>query len=242
MGEEEKKKAEEEGKEEDKKEEKKDEETVEEKEEEPEEMSEDEVEEKEEEEKNEDPPKVELSEEEKKQWFIKSTTPDLPAFLLSRDFAKFSAPEKAEGFDDIKYSWADAAKSKQYMKNWIVEKKNTTKVEDLKPGEWFNKMWQDKVAAEKTWYNKLNQYKKDCAQKEANKRKKEAAAAAAAAKAKKEAEKEKKDEEEGKKEESAEKKEEATPMEVEEEKEEEEVEVDFAGLDVFEVEDVMDLG
>jgi len=99
------------------------------------------------EEKNEDPPKVELSEEEQKQWFIKNSTPDLVAYTLATSFPKFSVPEKAEGFDDIKYNWVDGAKSKQYMKSWIIEKKNTTKVEDIKPGEWFNKMWTAKVEA-----------------------------------------------------------------------------------------------
>merc|ERR1711957_407315 len=91
-----------------------------------EEEEEEEEEEKEEEEKDEDPPKVELTAEEQALRFIKSSTPDLVPYVLSTSFSKFSAPEKDEGFTEIRYEWAKAPKSKEYLKAWILEKKTST--------------------------------------------------------------------------------------------------------------------
>merc|ERR1712203_804189 len=150
-----KKKAAEDGNEEESKEEEK----VEEKEEEEEEPEEVEEEEKEEEEKDEQPPKVELSDEEKKQFFIKKVTSDLTPFHLSTNFAKFSVPEKAEGFDDVKFSWADGAKSKAYLTNWIQKRKNSTRVEELVAGAWFRQKSAEWDKTVQQWHAKLNQYK-----------------------------------------------------------------------------------
>merc|ERR1712190_390577 len=55
-----------------------------------------------------EPPVVELTEVEKKQYF-KS-----PAG--STDFTR---PDKGEGFDDIKYEWQNAMKSKDYLRSWV---------------------------------------------------------------------------------------------------------------------------
>merc|ERR1711966_378589 len=140
MGPKEEKKEEEEKKDEPM-EEKKEEETKEEEEEEEEEPEEPEEEEKEEKledlmDVDEEPPKVELSDEDKKAWFYKGT-PDLVPYLLSTTFTKFSIPEKAEGFDDIRYEWQKAPKCADHLKEWKLEKKVQLKIEDLRPGEWF---------------------------------------------------------------------------------------------------------
>merc|ERR1712032_964412 len=87
---------------------------------------------------DETPPKVELDADERALWFAKSETPDLPPFVLNNNFAKFSLPEKDEGFDEIRYDWHKSAKAQEYMKEWVLEKKLGTKVENLQPGEWFN--------------------------------------------------------------------------------------------------------
>merc|ERR1711948_246994 len=78
--------------------------------EEPEPVSEEEPEEVEEEEKEEEPPKVELDAEEKATKFLKRR-PDITFFDRDSHFDKFSVPEKAEGFDELRFSWADAKKS-----------------------------------------------------------------------------------------------------------------------------------
>merc|ERR1711957_416894 len=147
-------------------------------------------------------------------------------------FAKYSVPEKEDGFDEIKYDWADSAKSKEYMKTWIMEKKTSTRVEDLVPSPWFKQKSNEWEKAVRQWTAKLSEYKSSCAKKVADKNRKIQAAAAAVAKAKKEEERKAKLAAEGK--EDDKKEDEAKPMEVEEE-EVPEVPVDFAGLDVFEV-------
>merc|ERR1711972_1055713 len=109
-----------------------------------EEMKEESKDEKKEEEKeplDETPPKVELTAEEKKILYFKGQCPDMTGYLLSTSFATFSLPEKDEGFDDITYSWTKGTKAQEYIKKWILERKLSTKVEDLVPSKWF---WDEK--------------------------------------------------------------------------------------------------
>merc|ERR1712151_719784 len=89
--------------------------------------------------------------------------------------------------------------------------------------------------ATRDWNAKVNAYKGNLAKKEADKKKKEAAKLAKAKLAEKKAAEAAKD--------GDKKEEEAKPMEVDDEEEEvPEVKVDLLGLDVFEVEDVNDVG
>merc|ERR1711957_384650 len=82
------------------------------------------------------PPKAALTEEELKTNFIKPTSrKDLLDWTLNASFGQFSIPEKAEGFDEVKYEWDDAAKSKQYLKTWVLERKITSRLEGIQPGE-----------------------------------------------------------------------------------------------------------
>merc|ERR1712032_1779487 len=84
-----------------------------------------------------DPPTVELAEEEKKRWFRKSAIPDLAPYALNTSFTKFSIPEKEEGLDSVTFDWNKEDKCKEYMKQWIRERKCTTRIEDIQPSEWF---------------------------------------------------------------------------------------------------------
>eukprot|EP00930_Biecheleria_cincta_P033958 TRINITY_DN234_c0_g1_i1.p1 TRINITY_DN234_c0_g1~~TRINITY_DN234_c0_g1_i1.p1 ORF type:complete len:881 (+),score=282.92 TRINITY_DN234_c0_g1_i1:72-2714(+) len=201
----------------------------------------------------ENPPKVELTAEEKKTVFRKLRVPDLTLYLLNTSFAKYTLPEKGEGFEEIRYEWSKGSKASEYLKKWIQDRKQTSRVEDLVPSEWFrskSKAWQEHLT---TWKQKQHDYKAKIEKKHKEKTaklaakvaKKAAAAKAAAAKAaaaKAAAEKAKK---EGKQEEG-EKKEEEKPEEPEdadaEEEEAEEEEVDFAGVDIFGVDEVDDIG
>merc|ERR1712039_875694 len=172
--------------------------------EEPEPMSEEEPEEVEEEEKEEEPPKVELDAEEKATKFLKRR-PDITFFDRDSHFDKFSVPEKAEGFDELRFSWADAKKSKEYLKNHIIELKISSRVNGLKPTPWFRErvaMWEKAVA---TWHAKVKAYRAAVQARLQKKRQKEQKAAAAAkkkadaeAKAAKKAEEAAKAKEEGK--------------------------------------------
>lgn len=235
-----------------------------------------------------EPPVVELSEEEKKLVFKPCTIPDVTATSLSGNFAKYTLPEKDDGFDEIKYEWANASKAAEHLSAWRQERKVTARMEDLQPSEWFDgkqKEWakflqackqrqndyknavakraSDKAVKEKAKQmkeimkkQKANQEKakkeaKEKAAKEAKEKAEKEKAAKAEAKAKAKAEAIAKGEEPPADEEEEE--EEAKPMEVEEEKpaevEEEEEEpqsedepVDMEGVDIFGVQDIMEIG
>merc|ERR1711920_342527 len=150
-------------------------EVPEEKEEEPEPEEPDEPEEPEEEEPvvmDEDPPKVELTAEEKASSFVKVTTPDLTPTTLNTTFGIFSVPDKAEGFDDIKFNWSAAAKSKEFLKTYILDKKATTRVEDITPSAWFREKNASWEKSEQKWRKAVSDYKASIAKRDAEKRKK----------------------------------------------------------------------
>lgn len=96
---------------------------------------------------SEEPPVEELTEEEKKVNFRPKSPSDLTEAVLNKAFGDFSIPEKAEGFDEVAFEWANASGSAKYLKTWVLDRKRTSRVEDLKPGQWFNdtlKEWQTK--------------------------------------------------------------------------------------------------
>merc|ERR1712190_13731 len=84
-----------------------------------------------------EPPKVELTDEERKTNFLKPKIKDLYDKALSSSFGQFSIPEKSEGFEDITFEWQNAQKSKAYLDTWRLEKKISSKIDGLQPGEWF---------------------------------------------------------------------------------------------------------
>ncbi|CAE7539801.1 Hnrnpu, partial [Symbiodinium natans] len=108
-----------------------------------EEVKEEKLDVKEEEEKEDDglgdePPKAELTEEEKKKYFRnRQGIPDLAPTTLRKFLQQFSLPEKAEGWDEIKYAWDQAHSSRDYLRKWVVEAKRTTLIEDPQPSQIF---------------------------------------------------------------------------------------------------------
>merc|ERR1719491_1903422 len=99
----------------------------------------------EEEEEEEEQPKAELTEEEKKVWFHPGKVRDLTGDVLNQAFVNFSLPKKDEGFDDVRFEWGSEAKSTEYLRKWVSDRKKTSRMEDLKPSQWFHdklKDWQ----------------------------------------------------------------------------------------------------
>merc|ERR1712190_570184 len=84
-----------------------------------------------------EPPKVTLTDEDKKIKFRTTATPDITPQVFNTSFQKFSLPSKDEGFDDFRYEWSPAGECESYVKQYILAKKNTTRVEDIKPSPWF---------------------------------------------------------------------------------------------------------
>merc|ERR1711920_885873 len=73
-----------------------------------------------------EPPKVSLTDEDKQTKFLKPQYfKDLLDGVMNANFSNFSIPDKSEGFDEVKYEWDNEAKSKQYLKSIVLEKKIT---------------------------------------------------------------------------------------------------------------------
>jgi len=188
------------------------------------------------------PPDVELTPEEKKAPFRKSAIPDLSAYIMSTSFTKFCLPQKEEGFDDLRFDWEKGEKAEEYLRQWIVDRKVTTRIEELVPSQWFAGKWKEWQKTLQSWHQKQNEFKASVARKAAEKN------AKAALKAKKEAEiaakkrlieaKKENGEEVAADEEELKKEEEAK----EEEEEEKDERIDFEKLDVFGVENVLNVG
>jgi len=192
----------------------------------------------------EEPPKAAaLTAEEKATKFFKDSLPDLTPYVLNTTFTKFTLPEAEEGFDSVKYSWNKDKEAATYMQEWVSAKKQTTRVEDISAGADFKKAfaeWQKTLSA---WKGKQNDYKAQVAKKLLAKNAKIAKKANAEKMAKINEIKKAKEAEAAKAagKEVEEKEEAPAPVESEEE-EEEEPQVDFDGIDVFGVDDILDIG
>merc|ERR1711879_951713 len=149
--------------------EEKEEEEPEEVEEEPEEPKE--VEEPDEPEVEEDPPTVSLTAEEKAVKFRTMKVPEISDYALSLNFTKFTLPTKDEGFDEIKFEWNKGPKCEEHLKTWILTKKQTTRMEDLKPSAWFADQYSKFHKEFKEWQSKNATIKAAKAKKASDKRK-----------------------------------------------------------------------
>eukprot|EP00747_Dinoflagellata_sp_TGD_P078260 gnl/TRDRNA2_/TRDRNA2_159982_c1_seq1.p1 gnl/TRDRNA2_/TRDRNA2_159982_c1~~gnl/TRDRNA2_/TRDRNA2_159982_c1_seq1.p1 ORF type:complete len:879 (+),score=344.53 gnl/TRDRNA2_/TRDRNA2_159982_c1_seq1:71-2707(+) len=123
----------------------------------------------EEEEEDEPMPQVELTEEDKKSFFPISQVKDLTDAELSKSFANFSIPEKSEGFHEIKFEWQNETKSKDYLSKWVLERKLTTRIEDLKPSEWFTGKYGEWTKLLGEWQKKVKEFTEAKAKKPAKK-------------------------------------------------------------------------
>lgn len=206
----------------------------------------------------EDPPKVELTAEEKKLSFRKLKDTDVALFLLNTTFQKFSIPEKDEGFNEIRHEWNKNKEAAAYLKKWIFDRKQTSRVEDLVPSSTFKAKWAAWQKNLQTWKRKQNEYKAKLAKKMQDKavkamkkinEEKLAAAKTAAEEATKEEAKDGEEAKEETKEDAAKDEDEAKdeakseqpePMDVDDDDDEDEV--DFDGVDIFGVEEVDDIG
>jgi len=169
-----------------------------------------------------DPETLELTAEEKNMWHKKqfiAVTPDLSQATLAKFYSSFTLPEKAEGFDDVKYVWQPQSECAKRLKGWIHERKLTQRVDDLEPGEWFRSNLSKWTKTLSDWKQKQQQWKDPAKKKALLAKRKEAKKKGA----------------------------EATQAEGEEEgeepaEEEEDEPIVAADIDVFGVEDVTDIG
>jgi len=203
-------------------------------------------------------PLAELTEEDLKGSLFKrpGSTPDLIPYVLNTTFMRFTLPTEEEGFDELRFAWQPAARCEELMREWMLEQKVTSRIEDLQPSDWFKERWTDWQRELQAWHVRHMEFK-DPTKRSA------AAAAAAAAQAKlkppmpmpmkpmgesKEVEEPKEGDDSKVK--ASEEEEEAKPTEPDSKAAQEdkdplrqlEEEVDSQDLDVFGVEDVCDIG
>merc|ERR1712039_288004 len=103
-------------------------------------------EEKEEVEEDEPCPKVELSAKEQRDLFSGKGAleiKDLHQNVLSASYLKFSVPREDEGFDSIEFAWKPKTPAEDHLKSWILHRKLTVRVDDINPGDWFQKKLQE---------------------------------------------------------------------------------------------------
>ncbi|CAE7558921.1 Hnrnpu [Symbiodinium sp. CCMP2456] len=108
----------------------------------------------------EDVPLAELTAEEKKLTFRRLPVSDLTAYVLNTNFQKFSLPDEEETyFDGIQYIWSPEKKAKQHLEEWVQVKKLTSRLEDLQPGEWFSTKWKEWQKVMQSYQTKHNTHK-----------------------------------------------------------------------------------
>merc|ERR1712194_111934 len=114
---------------------------------------------------------VALTAEEKSCFFNNALTPDMDAKELGRIFGTFTLPDKSEGFDEVKFVWQNQAKSEEYLKAWVKTRKLNQRVEDLKPGSWFNEQWAEWDKLLQNWKHAHNTAKDPANKKKPEKKK-----------------------------------------------------------------------
>lgn len=84
---------------------------------------------------------VELTEDEKKLWHRRRATPDITKAEFLPALSNFSLPTEAEGFDSVDYPWQPADRCADLLKEYVLDKKLTERIDSLRPGEWFRQEW-----------------------------------------------------------------------------------------------------
>merc|ERR1719151_396105 len=65
----------------------------------------------------------------------------------------------------MRYEWQQAAKAREYLKNWVQERKRTSRIEDLQPGAWFEEKLKEWLKIFPEWQAKQKEYKNSAAKK-----------------------------------------------------------------------------
>jgi len=116
---------------------------------------------------------VELSEEELQMRHRKQAVPDLTD-VAAKAAQSFSLPTEEEGFDEIRYLWQPKEVCVECLKRWQHNQKLMMCLDDIRPGEWFKKSWDEWMKAVKAWRQKQDEWVKKVAEEEAKRDEKEA--------------------------------------------------------------------
>ena len=109
----------------------------------------------------EQPPVAELDEEEQKLWFLPRPVTDMVSTVFNSTFTDFTIPNEEEDFTEIRYEWATALASKEYMRSWMQAKKITSRVEELTPSDSFSTKVAEWQKLQNEWQTKQKEFKSD---------------------------------------------------------------------------------
>jgi len=171
---------------------------------------------------------IELTEEEKQIVHRKTSQADMGEKELTKSYALFSLPTKAEGFEEVAFAWQKDKKCAELLKAFVMEKKMSSRAEDLMPGADFKEQYSKWQESLRHWRTRQAEFKDPAKRK--------------AAQAKKVEEAKKKIEEEKQRLIDAGDEESAKALEESAVKEAEPMEIDVESLDPMSVEDITDLG
>mmetsp|Transcript_73122 Transcript_73122/g.169568 ORF Transcript_73122/g.169568 Transcript_73122/m.169568 type:complete len:858 (-) Transcript_73122:151-2724(-) len=114
---------------------------------------------------------VELTAEDRKVVFRKKALPDILPADLAKAFTRFSLPKEEEGFDKISFEWQPAEAATGYLREWVLKRKATQRVEDIQPSKWFKENlvewhkllleWKKKQTEWKKVIDQLQEWKKE---------------------------------------------------------------------------------
>ena len=67
----------------------------------------------------------------------KATLPDVSKEDVARNYAQYTLPLLEEGFDSVDYVWTEKTAANAHLRDFVMKRKVTSVVSDLKPGESF---------------------------------------------------------------------------------------------------------
>eukprot|EP00927_Polykrikos_kofoidii_P027804 TRINITY_DN2434_c0_g1_i1.p1 TRINITY_DN2434_c0_g1~~TRINITY_DN2434_c0_g1_i1.p1 ORF type:complete len:900 (-),score=177.10 TRINITY_DN2434_c0_g1_i1:193-2691(-) len=103
---------------------------------------------------------IELTEQEKALWHRRSVVPDISQSELARCFADFTLPHEDEGFDGgVRFEWQPIEKAQEYMREWVLQRKRVSRVEDIQPSKWFKDRWSEWNKVYQDWKKKQVEWK-----------------------------------------------------------------------------------
>merc|ERR1712039_966277 len=123
-------------------------------------------------------PKAELTAQEVRELFPPKGAgcQDLNQGVLGSSYSNFTVPQDGEGFDAIEFDWKPKDACEEHMKQWILNRKLTVRIDDIKPSDWFKLKLADWQNCLQSWHAKRVEYndpaKRAEAMLESNKKKK----------------------------------------------------------------------
>eukprot|EP00927_Polykrikos_kofoidii_P027805 TRINITY_DN2434_c0_g2_i1.p1 TRINITY_DN2434_c0_g2~~TRINITY_DN2434_c0_g2_i1.p1 ORF type:complete len:904 (-),score=172.59 TRINITY_DN2434_c0_g2_i1:162-2825(-) len=102
---------------------------------------------------------IELTAEEKALWHRRGVVPDIAQSELARCFKDFTLPREDEGFDGgVHFEWQPVQKAEEILREWILQRKRVSRVDDIQPSQWFKDRWSEWQKVYQEWKTKQGKW------------------------------------------------------------------------------------